>query len=40
MEGGLIYVDHVRERLVHEDPNNSLGELLLLVHKLNFPFRL
>ena len=32
MEGGLIYVDDIRERLVHEDSNDPLGELLLGMH--------
>ena len=40
MEGGLIYVDNVRERSVHEDSNDSLRELLLTVHQLDFPFGL
>ena len=40
MEGGLVNVYHVCQWLVHEDSNDSLGELLLLVHELNLPFGL
>ncbi len=40
VEGGLIDVDDVRCRLVHEDPDDLLGELLLLVHQLHLSFGL
>ena len=36
VEGGLIYVDYVGQRFMHQDSNDPLGELLLLVHQLNF----
>ena len=31
VEGSLIYVDNVCHSFVHEDPYDSLGELLLLM---------
>ena len=40
VEGGLVDVDDIGQRLVHEDPDDSLGELLLLVHQFYFPFGL
>ena len=40
MKGGLINIDYVCQRFVHEDPNDPLGELLPLVHQLYFPFDL
>ena len=35
MEGGLVYVDDIGQRLVHQYPYDSLGKLLLLVHELH-----
>ena len=35
MEGGLVYVDDIGQRLMHQYPYDSLGKLLLLVHELH-----
>jgi len=40
VKGGLIYVDDICQWLVHEDSDDPLRELLLLVHQLHFPLGL
>ena len=40
MESSLVDINHVCQWFVHEDPDDSLGELLLLVQEFHFPFGL